>query len=224
MNKKQKNEKPVLPSSNKALVKKFTPEEVKERLIRMVSFGGDLDQSLRQIGENMLPKIINGSEKESEEARNKLKESVNDVMLALSAHTHFDIVETFNQEYRGLAKELTVQLEKEYDCKTPSEKLLATLSANAYLRVVDNSKRLNNDLGGPGTTINENKTKYYSMLSKQIDRAHRQFITSLTTLKQLKSPRIEMNIKTQNAFIAQNQQINSDYPPKTTNSDNNESK
>ena len=60
-----------------------------------------------------------------------------------------------------------------------------------------------------GEYITENRTKYLAMLSKQIDRANRQFLSALTTLKQLKTPSIEMNIKTNTAFVSQNQQINS---------------
>jgi hypothetical protein len=77
---------------------------------------------------------------------------------------------------------------------------------NAYIRVLDNSRRLNNELNGQNITPNRNI--YIANLSKQIDRANRQYISALLTLKQLKSPNVEMNIKTNNAFISNNQQIN----------------
>jgi hypothetical protein len=208
---------------DKSVVKKLSNEEVREKIIQVVKFGGELDQSLSDLSETMA-KFLDGNKQESSEAESKLKDKLDGIMMSLSNDTHWDLIETFNPAYRGLANELTSQLIKEYKCETHSEKALASLSANAYLRIIDNSKRLNNELGGPGTSISENKTKYLIMLSKQIDRAHRQFISSLTTLKQIKSPTIEMNIRTKNAFIAQNQQINSDYPPKSTKNENNESK
>ena len=46
------------------------------------------------------------------------------------------------------------------------------------------------------------------MISKELDRANRQFITALTTLKQIKAPSLEINVKTKAAFVAQNQQLN----------------
>ena len=46
------------------------------------------------------------------------------------------------------------------------------------------------------------------MLSKEVDKAHRQLIMALTTLKQIKNPPVEFNVKAKTAFLAQNQQIN----------------
>ena len=45
-------------------------------------------------------------------------------------------------------------------------------------------------------------------MSKHIDRANRQFITALTTLKQIKMPSLAISVKTKAAFVAQNQQLN----------------
>ena len=60
--------------------------------------------------------------------------------------------------------------------------------------------------------ISDERTRYLGYLSKQMDRAHRQYLSALMTLKQLKAPAIEMNIKTKNTFVAQNQQINATQP------------
>ena len=55
------------------------------------------------------------------------------------------------------------------------------------------------------------------MLSKERDRAHRQYLSTIMTLKQLKAPAIEMNIKAKTAFVSQNQQINVPQAPKENN-------
>jgi hypothetical protein len=49
-------------------------------------------------------------------------------------------------------------------------------------------------------------------MGKELDRAERHFFTALNTLKQIKSPMLEMNIHAKTAFIAQNQQINATPP------------
>ncbi len=56
--------------------------------------------------------------------------------------------------------------------------------------------------------INQNRTAYISILSKEADRSHRQFLSALMTLKQIKAPTIEMNIKARTAFVSDKQQIN----------------
>ena len=64
--------------------------------------------------------------------------------------------------------------------------------------------------------LTHEKNGYYSLISKELDRAHRQYITTLTLLQQIKQPSIKVNVKTKNAYIAENQQINaSDLKPTT---------
>ena len=223
MIKKNKKENITKESETKSVVKKYSNEEVKQKILQISKFEGELDQSLKSIGKDIIPKLLDGDEKEKDEAEKKLEEKLGELMISMSADTHWDIIETFRQQYRGLAKELTSQLIQEYGCKTYSEKALATLTANAYIRMIDNSRRFNG-CAEAAEYLSDDRTRYLAMLSKQMDRAHRQFISSLITLKQIKSPAIEMNIKTNTAFVAQNQQINTDYPPKSTKNENNESK
>jgi len=116
-------------------------------------------------------------------------------------------METFSEQYRGLAKQLTTEIINQYDCKTEVEKSLASTITASYVRYLDNSRRLNNEL--QCKDITKNRNVYIANLSKQTDRVHRQYLSSLMTLKQLKSPQIEMNIRANTAFVSQNQQINS---------------
>lgn len=220
MNRKEKGKNSPATAIN-AVTKKYSPEETKEMLLEMAIPEGDLKTSLKKFGEVLIPKFFHGNEKEKTEALKDLNEKALEVLSSLETDTHVALMESFNPQYRGLAKELSTQIIKDYNATTSTEKVLSELVANAFIRVIDNSRRLNNDLGGPGVSITENKTKYLTMLSLQIDRANRQFLNALVTLKQLKSPTVEMNIKTTNAFVAQNQQINADYQPKATQNENN---
>jgi uncharacterized protein (DUF736 family) len=115
-------------------------------------------------------------------------------------------MESFTEQYQMLGREMTETMIKEFDCSNEAEKALSELAVNAYIRVIDNSRRLNNQL--EATDITHNRNVYIENLSKQIDRANRQYISALMTLKQLKAPQIEMNIKANTAFISNNQQVN----------------
>jgi len=126
-------------------------------------------------------------------------------MYRFGLDTHAPLWESVSERYGLLAVEFARQLFEEYDCQTASEKALAQLAVNAYVRTLECSSILKSCMKG---TIAAEITGYYSMLSKELDRANRQFITAITTLKQMKVPQLKVNVKAKNAFVAQNQQIN----------------
>ncbi len=196
---------------NKSLVKKYTPEETKEIIIdHCVLPGIDINHTLRILADEVMPKFCGDVKEEQEEAQKRILDEAMNIMRAFETETQVGIMEAVNKQYQSLAKELSRQIIKDYNCKTSIEKTLANNIAHSYIKILDGSRRLNNDLGKPGQEINENRTKYLTMLSKQTDRAQRQFLAALMTLKQIKAPLVEMNIKATNAFVAQNQQINAD--------------
>ncbi|MDP4020523.1 MAG: hypothetical protein Q8P58_00565, partial [Candidatus Adlerbacteria bacterium] len=142
------------------------------------------------------------------------------------ADTHVSMMESFSERFRGGAKEICKQFIRDFDCKTDAEKILAETAAIGFMRYLDASRRLNSCLDFSNSTSPE-KNVYLSMLSKERDRSHRQYLSTVSMIKQLKAPHIEMNIKTKTAFVAQNQQINASTPgnqQKPTNSENNEAK
>jgi|ERR1035437_613605 hypothetical protein len=188
--------------------KKLTSEEVKKIVLDIAKVDGDLEMNLRQLGDEILPKAFSKDAKEKKESHEKLETKAMEVLTALETETHVALMESFNPQYRGLARELSEQIIKEHVCTTATEKILVETIVNAYIRTIDTSRRFNNNCGGPGLPITETKTRYLAMLGKQIDRSNRQFLSALMTLKQLKAPTIEMNIKAHTAFVSQNQQVN----------------
>jgi len=141
--------------------------------------------------------------------------------VALGLSTHVPVAETVRKEYRLFLVEMVRDIEREYDCKTPSEKALAETIASAYVRTLQASQELLSarnqieSLFGLGQ-----KTQYCSMLSKELDRANRQFTSALLTLKQLKSPSLEISVKAKTAFIGQNQQFNASVEENNKNGNN----
>lgn len=164
-----------------------------------------VDSMVQKISK-VIPKIFDGTDDEKKKAEGEYNELSSDIMRILEVDTHFGLMEAVAEQYRGTAKELAIRFIIEYECSTSLEKALASDIAHSYIKILDNSRRLNNEFNCK--EITRNRTAYIAVLSKQVDRANRQFINSIFALKQLKSPTLEMTIKTNNAFIANNQQIN----------------
>lgn len=209
---------------NKKEVKKYDPDETKKRVLSAAILKGNKDSLLKELGEEILPACASNNKKERHGALLRFSDKSMELFRMFENESHVGLMETFEERYRMPSAEMTKTMIQEFGCSSEAEKALAEVIVNAYMRVIDNSRRLNNDLGSPGTAITKNKTKYLSMLSIQLDRANRQFLNALITLKQLKSPTIEMNIKTRNTFVAQNQQINTSQPMESSKYENNELK
>lgn len=105
--------------------------------------------------------------------------------------------------HRVFALEFSKNIQKEYKCETPSEKSMAeTISLN-FVRILEAQRKINSylEMG----TINQNGIGYLNVMSKELDRAQRHYLSSLQALRMLKAPPLEVNIKTQNAFMGNNQ-------------------
>lgn len=126
--------------------------------------------------------------------------------LALGLSTHILVTETVREDYRIFLVEMIKDIECEYGCKTTIEKALAETIASSYVRTLEYSRDL--ILYTKDNNLTHEKNGYYNILSKEIDRAHRIFLNASMTLKQLKSPSMEINVKARTAFISQNQQFN----------------
>lgn len=199
-------------ASNK-LIAKRSPEEVRKLLTNYQA----------QVGPKNLLKHTAELWSEYENAPNdakkleiegKLNEKLEHASAIVALDNHMLVAEVLNKDkYRTLVIELCNQLMAEYECKTSSEKMLAQTAAWAYCRMLEYSAKLN------GLTrqeyLSNEKNGYYSMLSREVDRCARQYLSAINTLKHFKQPPVTVTFKAQNAFVAQNQQINSDKKPKS---------
>jgi hypothetical protein len=187
-------------------LQKFDPEKAKERLLSTIGFPNNKDALLKELSEDIIPKCLDKDNPEHENALKRFGDKSISYMRIFENESHVGLMESFNESYRMLSFEMTKTMISDFNCSNEAEKALVELIVNAYVRTIDNSRRLNNELECRNITTNRNI--YIANLSKQIDRANRQFISNLLTLKQLKSPQIEINIKANNAFVSNNQQIN----------------
>lgn len=109
------------------------------------------------------------------------------------------------EQYRSLAIDMMRQLQKEFDCHTASEKATAELAAVNYIRTLEVQNRITRyvALG----TISENGVKFLAIMSNELDRANRHYLTTIQALKTMKQPHLELNIKTNTTVIGQNQVV-----------------
>lgn len=187
-------------------IKKYNPEEAKKEALSAVSFPDNKDALLKELTQDIIPKCLDSKNEKNEVVKKRFTDKSMLLLRIFENESHVALMESFSENYRMFSKEMADDLIKEFNCIKEYEKALAKLMTNAYIRVLDNSRRLNNEL--ESREITPNKNVYIANLSKQVDRANRQFISALMTLKQLKVPQIEMNIKTNTAFISNNQQVN----------------
>lgn len=134
---------------------------------------------------------------------------------------HFNLAESVGDHMAPMAIKMTQDLIKEHNCKTIQEKSLVEIIVNAFCRSLGLSRRLMHCMSGDSVKISSDHTNYYNFLSKEIDKANRQYLTALTTLQQLKSPSLKVTLKAETAIVGQNQQFNSIATPQDENNKTN---
>lgn len=110
-----------------------------------------------------------------------------------------------SEQYKTLAVNMSRELQIEFDCKTVSEKATAELVAINYCRTLEIQRRINNylQLG----SITDMGVKFLDVLSKELDRANRHYLTAVQVLKTMKQPKLQLNIKTDMTILGKNQLI-----------------
>ncbi len=193
-------------ATEKQLAKVFTSEEAKEIAIASIQGSYGVSKPLKELAEQQLPTIVFGEQSSDVVAKN-----LNSVSLAYSLDSGHALMESTEEHYRQLALQMKSDLEKEFECKTPSEKSLVDQVVISYIRKLSFSRFLEEHK--EQRILSNEKVGYLNFISKEIDRAHRQFLSALETLKVIKQPALKVNVRAQNAFVAENQQLN--YSGKT---------
>ena len=111
------------------------------------------------------------------------------------------------EKYRTFCIDFSRNLQKEYKCESSSEKATAELVAVNFIRTLEIQNKINSYLGLGNIT--DMGVKYLAVLSKELDRANRHYLNTLQTLKMIKLPTLEVNIRTQTAVVGQNQIVQS---------------
>src|SRR3989344_6506546 len=124
-----------------------------------------------------------------------LSEFKNGVLLTISVE----------EQYKTFGIDMLRKLQEEYQCLTISEQAIAELVTISYIRTLAIQRRINNYLAMG--TLTDNGVKFLAIMSKELDRAHRHFLTATQTLRMIKQPSFSVNVKTNTAIVGQNQLI-----------------
>lgn len=126
-------------------------------------------------------------------------------------HSLLCLTETNEKKWFAMT-DFTNSLIEEYKCETPSEKTLCEMIACNYFEKLRLTNYLSSTINA-GQYLSHERNGYITTLSKSINRADRGYINALNTLREIKSPSLNIHIKTKTAIIGTNQQFNTNLPP-----------
>ncbi|MBI1833750.1 MAG: hypothetical protein HYR90_02900 [Candidatus Andersenbacteria bacterium] len=177
------------------------PAEMRDTLVRSMAIP-DLDP--KHLIPEAYDKLISGKKKL--ESKGEEKDLMERVAYTLGFENDYVLVETMDDKYRGMAIEMRRQLIKDFDCKTYAEKVLVDTIVSGYVRTIRCAKSFNNCTHTE--FLSSYKNQYMANVSKEMDRAQRQLMAAYQMLINLKRPPLQVNVKAQQAFVAQAQQFN----------------
>lgn len=126
--------------------------------------------------------------------------------LSLAEHKNGVLITTIvPDQYKTFSIDMLRKVQDEYSCKTASLRATAEVAVLAFVRILELQRRLDNYL--EQDNLKQIDINYFSVLSKELDRAHRQYIQVLQTLKFAHQPAMKVNIKTNTAIVGENQII-----------------
>jgi hypothetical protein len=138
------------------------------------------------------------------------RDKIMNYLNSKSLESKYHLLETIEKNFLPFALRFTDDLVKEYDAKTPSEISLVQMAVLAYCRYLKSSQRFKTFI--TQEYIDSCKAQYCSIAERAIDKAYREYTSILQTLRHMKQPPMTVSIKTNTAFVAQNQQNNANPP------------
>ncbi len=136
-----------------------------------------------------------------------------DIIIAMNTTTHHRLLMEAMNESKDMTSiaEFTDDIIKEYGCNTISERALCEVVALSYFSIMKVSREMKKHYDG--TYYSNERTNMLNVLSKDLEKQNRMYLTSLQTLRTLKSPFWNIKISAKNAFIGENQQFNNNNNP-----------
>lgn len=114
------------------------------------------------------------------------------------------------EKYYGTLGQMRRKVVEENNCRGPIEFMLADKIVGCYWRSHKLETILNHVIENKegGYSYNQLTINYINQLNKGIELASRQLNANIILLKELKQPPLNVRVKADNAYFAQNQQIN----------------
>lgn len=156
--------------------------------------GGEMFKQYRQMND--------GPEKD--EFEEKLNEKMIEYSKAMSLDTKIHALNGIDLKLGGMALEMMRQLEAEYEISSPQDKGYVQIAVSAFCRYHSIMNEF--QCWKSPQYLSHEVASLLGTLSKEADRAFRQYNTVIQYFEAKKNPPIVLNVKTNTAFIAQNQQ------------------
>lgn len=109
------------------------------------------------------------------------------------------------ESYQSFAVQLSRDYQNQYKCDSEGKKSLAELSAINYCRILIIQRKINNYLSK--SDITELGLKYLAIISKDLDRAQRHYLTSMQALEMGLQQPLNVSIRTNTTNVASQQAI-----------------
>ncbi len=158
------------------------PNAVREKALRII---GDPEENKSYEGEGKID-IVKGM---------SLYEFDNAVLMSMG-------ISDINTPF---AIDLMRKIQKEFDCQSTSEKATAELAASSYARMLDIQKLQSTFMSKE--SYGELTVRVIATLGKELDRAQRQYLTAIQTLRTLRQPPMQLTIRADTAVVGQNQMV-----------------
>ena len=117
---------------------------------------------------------------------------------------------TVSSWHRKYVDRLRQSLIAENEVQSVSELMLIDLGVNAYFRSMQMSQIYSSlaiDEEG-NTTYNQAKINLMKEITKHVELSNRQFVSTMTMLKEMRRPAINVKVQSKQTFVGQNQQFN----------------
>lgn len=124
-----------------------------------------------------------------------LNEFENGMLMSFSVPEH----------HKTFVIDFTRRIQQEFECKTTIERSLSELIAINYVRILEIQRKINNLFENNGLTKLD--VQYLAILSKELDRAQRHYLSAVQTLRTFKQPIFQLNVKADTAVVGQNQVV-----------------
>ncbi len=147
-------------------------------------------------------KMKKGAKKD--EFRKELEDQVIEYGKAMSLDTNIHALNGIDFKMSGMALQMIRELTKECEIKTPQDKAYLQIAVSAFCRYHSTMNEFQS--WKSPRYLSHEVSSLLGTLSKEADRAFRQYHSIIQYFEAKKNPPLIVNVKTKTAFIAQNQQ------------------
>lgn len=151
-------------------------------------------------GEKILGEYVNGN-KDRQETLEELNPLISQFRRIHSFDTGWFMETAVPEDMQGMVRELHQELVTSYEVTKVHEKYMLQVAAMSLARYQDNM-RVFEEIK---TRSFHDRVSFMSLLSKDMDRAYRTFMTIINHFDVLRSPRPSIHVHAKNAAVATNQ-------------------